>query len=298
MPETFPHNPQDLTCEHLTRLTQSVWPDIEAPACFGGEYHASDGSYAIALEDLRQRDAHFANVKSDVSLEHVQSILSMLARLHATYWESPRFYADLDWVQPHTSGDIYTMFNHPDLVPAMIAAEIEVNQYKKELVQSAGQTADGLYREFRKLQRHQSTLSQTLCHGDTHIGNTYLFSDGSAGLLDWQLMARGYCMHDVTYLLMTSLSVGDRRRHERDLLAFYRRQLESAGIGNVPDPEAMWLEYRRAAVWGVYIGWLTTPIENYGWDINVNNHIRLITAYRDLECSAALAELPEADPYA
>jgi len=29
----------------------------------------------------------------------------------------------------------------------------------------------------------------------------------------------------------------------------------------------------------------------------VNNHIRLLTAYQDLECSVALADLPEADPF-
>ena len=110
-------------------------------------------------------------------------------------------------------------------------------------------------------------------------------------------MARGYCLHDVTYLLMTGLSVGVRRENERDLLAFYRAELESRGVAEPPSMDTLWLEYRRAAVWGVYIGWLTTPIMNYGWEITVNNHIRLLTAYQDLECSAALSDLPEADPF-
>ena len=189
------------------------------------------------------------------------------------------------------------MFNHPDIVPAIIAQEVEANQFKKELVEAAGQTAEGLYREFRKLQQHQATLPQTLCHGDTHIGNCYMLHDGRVGLLDWQLMARGYCLHDVTYALMTGLSVGTRRKHEGELLAHYRQQLKENGVANVPDADTIWLEYRRAAIWGVYIGWLTTPISNYGWDITVNNHIRLLTAYRDLECSAALADLPDADAF-
>ena len=69
------------------------------------------------------------------------------------------------------------------------------------------------------------------------------------------------------------------------------------GVAEAPSLEDLWLEYRRAAVWGVYIGWLTTPIMNYGWDICVNNHIRLLTAYQDLECREALADLPDADPF-
>ena len=78
------------------------------------------------------------------------------------------------------------------------------------------------------------------------------------------------------------------------MLAYYLQQLRAKGVANAPDMETAWLEYRRAAVWGVYIGWLTTPVENYGWDINVCNHVRLLTAYSDLETSAALANLPDA----
>ena len=372
MPNTFPHDPRELTRESLTRLVRSLHPDIEvvdfevrenktfdagtddvstagrigvdvklagagaesihprwilkvcrpdlgdiplyanevhfytrlAPeieaetaACFGGEYNQESGTFGIALEDLRLRDAHFANVTSDVSLEQIRTLLSTLAALHARYWESPRFATDLAWVQPHTSGAVYTMFNHPEQVPAMIAELVESNQFKRELIEAAGQTAEGLYHEFRKLQRHQATLPQTLLHGDTHIGNTYLLPGGRAGLLDWQLLARGYCLHDVTYLLMTGLSVARRREHQQDLLAFYRERLEAHGVHDAPDPDTLWLEYRRAAVWGVYIGWLTTPIMNYGWEITVNNHIRLLTAYQDLECSAALSDLPDAEPF-
>jgi len=278
-----------------TRLRPEI--EIEAPICFGGLYDPDGSGFGIALEDLRLRDVQFANVKSDVTLAQIKSLLSSLAALHANYWESARFETDLAWIQPHTSGAIYTMFNHPDMVPAAIAQHVESFQFKKELVEASGQTVEGLYREFRKLQKHQATLPQTVCHGDTHIGNAYLLPEGGAGLIDWQLIARGYCLHDVTYLLMTGLSVGTRRRHQKELLAYYRAQLVDRGVRAVPTPEELWLEYRRAAVWGVYIGWLTTETMNYGWDICVNNHIRLFTAYQDLGCSEALADLPEAEPF-
>jgi hypothetical protein len=51
------------------------------------------------------------------------------------------------------------------------------------------------------------------------------------------------------------------------------------------------VEYRRTLVWGVYIGWLTTPVVNYGWEINVLNHLRLTTAYEDLETAKLVAEV-------
>ena len=106
-------------------------------------------------------------------------------------------------------------------------------------------------------------------------GNTYRLPDGTGGLVDWQLSVRGFGC-----------------RHERALLAYYLDALRASGVRTAPDADAAFLEYRRAAVWGVYIGWLTTPIENYGWDVTVMNHIRLLTAYRDLETAAAIADLP------
>ena len=38
--------------------------------------------------------------------------------------------------------------------PAAIAQQVIDNQFKTELVEAAGQTTEGLYREFRKVQKH------------------------------------------------------------------------------------------------------------------------------------------------
>ena len=44
-------------------------------------------------------------------------------------------------------------------------------------------------------------------------------------------------------------------------------------------------------VWGLYIGWLITPVVNYGWEINVMNHIRLASAFEDLETGTLLRQM-------
>lgn len=95
-------------------------------------------------------------------------------------------------------------------------------------------------------------------------------------------------MHDVGYLIITALSVQDRRRHEDELLAYYRQSLVRKGVSNPPSVDYLRDEYRMTAAWCFYIGWLTTPLENYGWEINVANQIRLATAYRDLESKKAI----------
>jgi hypothetical protein len=98
-------------------------------------------------------------------------------------------------------------------------------------------------------------------------------------------------MHDVNYLITTSLSIADRRNNERELLSYYLDRLTANGVRTPLSFEQAWVEYRRTLVWGVYVGWLTTPVVNYGWEINVLNHLRLTTAYEDLETAKLVAEV-------
>ena len=277
-----------------TRLRPELGASVETPRCVGGTFDPATGTFGLALEDLRVRGASFSSVRTPHSIADIRSLLGSAARLHARFWTSPRFAADLDWVQTHVSGELHQLFDHPQLVPALIRQQVADVQFKRELVESVGQTPDTLHAQVRRVQARQARLPRTLVHGDMHAGNTYRLPDGTGGLVDWQLTVRGFCMHDVTYLLITGLSVEQRRRHERELLAFYRDELRAAGVADAPDPEATFLEYRRAVAWCAYVGWLTTPIDNYGWDVTVMNHVRLLTAYRDLETAAAIASLPEA----
>lgn len=264
--------------------------EIETPRCFGARFDPASGRFGLALEDLTEREVTFGNVLVPVSLESVRSILAQVATLHGATWDSDRFDTDLSWVQPHTSGELHTLFTHPALVPSMIAAQVEHEPFKAEIVASLGQDADSLREQVRRAQAHQASLPTSVVHGDLHVGNTYYLPDGTGGVLDWQLTSRGRFIHDVGYYLITSLPADVRRAHERDLLAFYLDELAATGVA-APDLDAAWDEYRASVAWCLYIGWLTTPVDNYGWSINVVNHIRLATAYRDLATAAAIADL-------
>jgi hypothetical protein len=262
---------------------------IAAPRCYGGAFDAASASFGLALEDLTVRGAWFPNVTKPVTVEEVRALLETLAALHARFWQSPRFEGDLAWVETHLAGGVAALMNGP--ATAYIQHEIDSENFKRELVQRLRTTGPELLAGVQAVQRHQAGLPQTLLHGDTHIGNTYFLPDGTGGLLDWQLSVRGYAMHDVSYLVCTALSIGDRRAHDRALLEFYLDRLAAHGLAEVPAFEVAWTEFRRALVWAVYIGWLTTPVVNYGWEINVLNHLRLTTAYEDLGTAGLVAEV-------
>jgi hypothetical protein len=264
---------------------------LEAPATLGGAYDPSSNALMLVMEDLREREASFASVKVPTGLARMRSLLDQLAILHARFWQGPELERSLAWMESHTRGRIHDQFNAPEVVPRFIAHQVATEQFKSEMVERLGTDPDGLFRQFQRVQRHQATLPQTVCHGDTHIGNTYILPGERAGLLDWQLACKGFAMHDVSYAMATALSVAQRRQHERELLGYYRERLLANGLAEVPSADALWCEYRRAIVWGVYIGWLTTPVVNYGWEITVLNHLRLMTAYEDLETAKSIASL-------
>lgn len=270
--------------------------DLEVPAVLGADFDEGTGTFALALEDLRERGASFPNVTSSVSLGEVRALLDVLAALHARYWQSPELAGRLSAIQPHIAGELFRFFMAPDSVPALVRSEIATEQFKRELVAAIGTDEASLYDAVRRVQHHQAGLPFTLCHGDCHIGNTYLLPGERGGLLDWQLTARGYCMHDFAYLVITALPVSERRGNERALIAYYLARLAEHGVGVAPSVEEAWYEYCLAANWCLYIGWLTTPKTHYGWEITVCNVIRLTTAVADLQSVRLAHELPIAPP--
>ncbi|KJS05109.1 MAG: hypothetical protein VR73_13050 [Gammaproteobacteria bacterium BRH_c0] len=262
---------------------------VEAPVVLGAVYDHNSHRFLLVLEDLSERGASFPNALDNISVDKVAAALDELAALHARYWQSPRFDSDLATLETHVSGTLNDFMTRQ--VPHAIQHEIDINPYKRELVAKMGSSGDQLLKGMLAVQRHQASLPQTLLHGDSHVGNIYYLPDGSAGLLDWQLMVRGYCMHDVNYLITTALPIDLRRRHEQELLSHYLARLARYGVAQPPTFNDAFTEYRRTLIWGVYIGWLTTSVVNYGWEINTVNLLRLTTAYDDHDTTSLVAEL-------
>lgn len=273
-----------------TRLGDEL--PVNTPTCMGGVRDVAGSAFALVLEDLRAADAEFPSVLSPTTPDDMTILLDQFARLHAEYWESPRLRdKEFDWLHEHTKGPLHDLFTDQAGVPMVVAWQVDTMQFKRELLESVDETAATLLTKVSLAQAHQATLPRTLLHGDAHIGNTYVLPNGARGLLDWQLTSRGFCMHDVSYILTTGLSVRDRREHEKDLIDYYRDRLIEYGVPDPPSTLDLFDEHRLAMAWCFYIGWLTTPIENYGWEINVANHVRLATAYRDLGSKHALDAL-------
>jgi hypothetical protein len=287
----WPHAPQ-VMYENEVRFYREIRDelDIEAPRVFASHFDPPTGRFGLLLEDLTARGARFPSALDPVSLTEVRSLLGNLAALHARFWDSPRFDTELSWVPTPMGGGMFDVFDTIGL--ELIEDQVARHPFKADLIAPLGRTVAQMWEPLWQVQRQHTMAPTTLLHGDPHVGNTYLLPGGLGGLLDWQLMVRGSWAHDVTYLLITALDTEVRRANQRDLLAEYLDRLGAAGVEAVPTVDAAFARYRAAALWGLVIGWLICPPENYGPEITAANITRMVAAVEDLDTFAAIAATP------
>jgi aminoglycoside phosphotransferase (APT) family kinase protein len=186
------------------------------------------------------------------------------------------------------SGGMFEVF---DLIGLeLIDDQVTRYPFKQELIAPLGRTLPQMWDLLWQVQRRHCEGPVTLLHGDTHLGNSYLLPGDQGGWLDWQLMMRGSWAHDVVYPMVTALDPEVRRAHERELLAGYLDQLAAAGVPDVPELDAAFDQCRAAALWGLVIGWLICPPENYGQPITEANISRAVTAVADYDTIALIEE--------
>lgn len=303
-------NPANLPQQTMLKLQRDIGPIIKSiyinetrfylqlshdagvttPQVLGGGYDTDTGAYGLLLEDLSLQQASFPNVTQNPEpLAHVSAVIEQLAQLHARFWNSPRFAADLSWVETHLQGPVYELLAMS--MPIVCDEELKQVAFKRDIIAAVGMTLHELIAGTQALQKHQATLPQTLLHGDTHLGNTYGLPGARAGLIDWQLSVRGFGMHDVSYIINTGLPVAERRLHERSLLQQYRDTLQRHGVADAPSLDTLWQEHARAVIWQLYVGWLGVSHLNYGWEILTTNLQRVATAWRDLDTGKHIRQL-------
>jgi hypothetical protein len=254
---------------------------IEKPECLAAVYEPDTGNFILMLEDLEVRGATFTNVlKPPMGPQQVGALLDTLATLHAHYWKSPRIHQP--WLGTLVSGPCFRVWDDGYIVSVM-QGNLDASPYRRDVLTRTGVASpEALWGLVKAVHRHnEATLPFTLCHGDTGAHNTYLLPDGTGGFLDWQLSAMSTWVHDVHYLIVTSLSVADRRLQERSLIERYLNKLQSLGVDYHPTLDEAFDAYTLAIMWGFSIGWFAVRPVHYGMEIISANIERLLAAATD-----------------
>jgi hypothetical protein len=205
-------------------------------------YHASVGAggrFLLLLESRDPSTTHFFQMQETAPFEHARAIVVALGRMHARFHESPRFESDLAWVTRYSGRPGQAIA--PRILKAAekgFSKEYEVPDEVSKIIQLHVGNADVLTRIWE-------SLPSTLCHGDTHIGNTFRTSDGVSGLFDWQEVHRMNGLREIAYFLAWAFDPEQRKAHEHDLIALYLNTLVEAGqTRDIPTADQAFETYR------------------------------------------------------
>ncbi len=95
------------------------------------------------MEDLSLRGARFPNALDELGVAHVRALLRSLAALHARFWESPRFEADLSWVPTVSRGGMHEVFSSIGF--GLIRDHVARNPFEQALIAPLGLSVEQLW---------------------------------------------------------------------------------------------------------------------------------------------------------
>ncbi|HEY5662432.1 MAG TPA: phosphotransferase [Ilumatobacter sp.] len=264
-----------------------------APHCYFNHIDVAANEFALLLEDFGQRT--MVSQIAGIDVERATEAVRALARVHAQYWEAPQLGA-LDWMpraidmRVIQAGESYRQA-WPHFVELFGDRLPEGSIALGERVGPTWEsTTVALYER----------TPTTLMHGDFRADNL-MFDDQTAGrdhvgILDWQIAYRAGGIGDICYLLTQSMTLDDRREHERSCVDAWYDALCSA-LGGPPagyPAEQAWTDYRTATgnmtVYGVVAGGTLDPSNERGMQLVTDMAVRSFGAALDLDAASLIPD--------
>jgi hypothetical protein len=262
------------------------------PRAYFNHMDPDANEFALILEDFGHRTlvSQIAGIDSTRAAEAIRAI----ALVHARWWQSPELDA-LGWM-PRA------------IDPGILAAGPQYRATWPAFVELLGDampegTIELGERVGASWEATQTALFEgapvTLCHGDFRADNLMFDDDAEGrdhvGVIDWQIAYQGGGIADVCYLVTQSMTIDDRRRHERELVALWYDAVCSA-LGAPPDgysEDDAWRDYRAVTgnmtVYGVVSAGGMDPSNERGRQLVRDMAERAFTAALDLDAANVIA---------
>ncbi len=218
-----------------------LYPDlgVVAPQPHFARYDRETLNSIIVLEDLSDT-VEFCTMETDLSYEHCQSQMRLLATLHGRYYESPLLEKRLDVFSKWETFFRITAFDagfHDSCIRGFSQAEavIPPRLFSRE--------PEVWPATLRCVDLHE-TMPRGMAHNDVHLKNWFITQEGEMGVNDWQNAAQGNGSRDLAYCIPTAVLPEKRREWERGLVAYYIDELATRG-GPVLDFDLTFQRYRQ-----------------------------------------------------
>jgi hypothetical protein len=262
---------------------------VRTPHCYFNHIDTDANEFALVLEDFGDRT--MVSQIAGIDVERATEAVRALALVHAEWWQAPKL-GELAWmprsIDPYiiSAGQQYRL-----------AWERFVEIFDDAMPDGAVGLGERVGPSWEEAQTAMfEAMPTTLCHGDFR-GDNLMFDDSASGrehvgILDWQISYKAGAIGDVCYLATQSMTVDDRRAHERDLVDAWYDALASA-LGAAPDDysaDQAWTDYRQATgnmtVYGVIAGGAMDPSNERGKELVGLMASRSFTAALDLDAAS------------
>lgn len=216
---------------------------VRAPLCHYVDFDEQTSEFVLLLEDLAP--AVQGDQITGCTPDQAALAVAELPKLHAPMWGDPKL-AEMAWLNGGYG-------ENPDMTGQFLGMLFQgfKDRYSERI------DADILELSERMLTRLVAMYDlgdrpRTLQHSDYRLDNM-LFGTAEGGapiaIVDWQTVANGYGVADLSYFIGAGLTPEDRRRHEENLVRLYLDGMTAAGIDLTWDE--LWWQYRRHTTSGL-----------------------------------------------
>jgi len=217
---------------------------VRAPECYVAGFDPDSHAFALLLEDLAPAEA--GDQLDGCGADLAARVLSEAVRYHAPRWGDPSL-ERLAWLNRSSPGAAARM---AELVRSLLPGFVE--RFGPSLEAS---TLEGLALGVEHVEDwwHGPGGARTLVHGDLRLDNLLLDATrGTVAVVDWQTLALGNGVADVSYFVGGNLLPDERPGVEPDLVRGYHAELVAAGVELAWDE--CWRLYRHGTWYGAFLG--------------------------------------------
>lgn len=270
------------------RAYRDVFPvmPLPTPACYFADYDPARQQGIILMEDLVQRGVTFCHATRPQTFEQVARRLTHLAQFHARSWNSVDLAPGGRWGELVDFFDVMRPFFDHYATPEIW--QTFVNSPRGAASSVLFHDPQWLVDSWDRMTRYSKALPQCVLHGDIHLGNLFIYPDGTPGFFD-SLASIGPGMLEVSYHVSASIDSADRARWERGLVQVYLDELARNGVEPTAFDEAMH-QYAVLLLYGYFI-WMTTEANRQTEPVNAANVARVSAAMLGHDVIGVLASL-------
>lgn len=260
---------------------------VNTPRCYYVGFDAATHRGMLVLQDLTPTGATFLKEADGLDYAQTAAFIDALAQQHAQWMDSPQFAAGGRF------GPGSGLRQRSDRLQREYLDQLTLPDYWNSfLVQPRGAVLPRVLRDAslisgaqRRMKQMLAACSQTLVHGDEHLGNLYLDAEGRPGFIDWCSRREPWAT-SFAYFLATAVDPLDRRQWERPLL---RRYLDGLARHGAPAPgfDEAWLFYRGSLLFP-FLVWISNSAKWQPESLNARNCMRAAFALLDHDVPGVL----------